>query len=253
MSISAVVLTKNEEEQIARCLASLSWCGETLVIDSNSSDKTVEIAKSAGAKVYLRSLRDDFAQQRNFALSKAQNDWVLFVDADEIITDELRNEIMSISITKGDYDGFYILRKDVLWGKELKFGDAGGAKLVRLGKKSKGSWRGKVHERWQIEGRLGELTQHLYHYPHQSVEEFLREINYYSDIRAKDLYDRLVSVSIWQVIVYPKVKFFVNYVLKLGFLDGTCGLIHAIIMSFHSFLVRAKLWLLWQQKKQVKT
>jgi glycosyltransferase involved in cell wall biosynthesis len=119
--ISAVIITKNEEENIKRCLQSLSWCDEIIVVDDDSTDKTVEIAKKSGAKVYNRTMNSDFSAQRNFGLEKAKGDWVLFIDADEKVTSALWYEIMSHTNNPiNEYAGFYIKRIDTMWGKELK-------------------------------------------------------------------------------------------------------------------------------------
>lgn len=247
--ISAVVLTKNEEKNIAACLETLSWCDEVIVIDDISTDKTVQIAKKMGATVYEHALAHDFSAQRNFGLQKAKEDWVLFVDADERISSALWYEIMaSINNPIGGYVGFYLKRRDIMWGKELQHGETGNIKLLRIAKKDAGVWEGQVHERWKIKGKTMVLKNILTHYPHQTVKEFLQEINYYTDLRSKELYAQKVRTSWVWIIFYSKAKFVYNYIVKLGFLDGLQGLVFALMMSFHSFLVRSKLWLLWEKK-----
>lgn len=250
MSISAVVITKNEEKNIVDCIESLSFCDEIIVIDDNSTDETFLIAKKLKAKVFVRSLDGDFSNQRNFGLDKAEGDWVLFVDADERVTASLREEIITNTanqqITK--YDGFYIKRQDFMWGRQLKHGETGNIKLLRLARKNYGQWTGRVHEVWKVKGRVGQLKNPIYHFPHQKIKQFLTDINTYSDLRAKELYDKGVKAYWWSVILYPKIKFFVNFFFRRGFLDGIAGLSHALVMSFHSFLVRGKLWLLWQKR-----
>lgn len=246
--ISVVILTKNEEKNIATCLENLSWCDEKIVIDDQSSDKTVEIAKKLGAEVFSRPLNGDFSAQRNFGLEKAKGDWILFIDADEQVSSALWYEIMERTNDPiNEYSGFYIKRRDIIWGKELHFGEVSNLKLLRLAKKNAGFWEGRVHEEWKIKGKKLTLNNVLTHYPHQTVEEFLKEINYYTDVRASELYTRKVKVQWWEIIAYPKAKFVMNYFFKRGFLDGLPGLVFALMMSFHSFLVRSKLWLLWQK------
>ncbi|QQG40489.1 MAG: glycosyltransferase family 2 protein [Candidatus Levyibacteriota bacterium] len=248
--ISAVILTKNEEENIEVCIKGLRWCNEVIVVDDNSTDKTREIAEKLGAKVIDHSLNNNFSEARNYGLEQTKGEWVLFVDADERISDSLAFEIGSMLTMQAvdAYDAFYIRRIDTIWGRQLLHGENGMVKFIRLAKKTKGEWKGAVHETWQIKGRVGQLKNPLYHYPHQTVSEFLTEINYYTTIRAQELYKKRVKVHVWDIILYPKAKFFVNYVLKRGFLDGMPGLVVAILMSFHSYLVRGKLWLLWQKK-----
>lgn len=245
--ISAVVLTKNEEKNIKECLYTLKWCDEVIVIDDNSEDKTVQIAKDSGAKVYTHSLNNTFSTQRNYGLDKAKGEWVLFVDADERISQNLAFEITNvISHNLENYNGFYIKRLDSMWNKILKHGESGSIKLLRLAKKEKGIWVDPVHETWKIKGRTGTLKNPIIHYPHPSLSNFLREINFYTTLRSDYLYSKKKKVYWWEIITYPKGKFIVNYFFKLGILDGIPGLINAILMSFHSYLVRAKLWLKWQ-------
>lgn len=243
--ISVIILTKNEETNIVDCLESVVWCDEIIVVDDYSTDRTLQVIKnfSPRIKIFQRSLNNDFSAQREYALSKAKNDWVLFIDADERLSNGLSGEIRDFLEQKDpDVNGFYVQRKDVIWGKELKHGESGNINLLRFAKKNAGAWHGKVHEIWEIKGKLGNFKMPLLHYPHQSIAVFLREINYYTDLRAKELYNRGVRTNLYQIVLYPKAKFILNYFLKLGFLDGIEGLIFAIMMSFHSFLVRAKLW-----------
>lgn len=247
---SAVILTKNEEKNIESCIKTLKWCDEIIVIDDNSTDKTVSIVEKLGAKVFIHPLENNFSQSRNFGLSQVKGEWVLFVDADERVSESLTYEIGNVLYHKATemYDGFLIRRIDTMWGKQLLHGENGNVRLVRLARKNAGEWKGAVHEVWHIKGKIGQLKNPLYHYPHQTVTEFLREINYYTSIRAKELFKKRKKVYFWSIIIYPKAKFFLNYILKRGFLDGIPGLVVAILMSFHSFLVRGKLWLLWQKK-----
>jgi hypothetical protein len=114
--------------------------------------------------------------------------------------------------------------------------------------KGKGEWRGVVHETWRVDGRVGKLQNELDHYPHQTIAEFLAEINMYTTLRARELYGKKIQVKGFEILLYPKVKFIQNYFLKMGFRDGTAGFIVAVLMSFHSFLVRGKLWLMYHKK-----
>ncbi|MEK7571932.1 MAG: glycosyltransferase family 2 protein [Patescibacteria group bacterium] len=250
--ISVVILAKNEEADIKRCLESVAWCDEIIVINDHSTDKTVAIAEKMGAKVVTHSLGNDFAAQRNFGLAQASGDWVLFIDADEKVTSALWYEIMEeTNNPSSQYNGFFIKRIDTMWGKELKHGETGNINLLRLAKKDAGEWEGQVHERWKVKGKTLLLKKAIMHYPHQTVASFLKEINYYTDLRAQELHKKKVPVAPWQIVVYPAGKFVVNYFFKLGFLDGLQGLVFALMMSFHSFLVRGKLWAL--ESKNIST
>lgn len=247
--LTAIVLTKNEEKNLRRCLESLGFCNEIIVIDDNSSDKTVQIAKYFNTKVFQRSLNDDFSAQRNFGLERASADWVLFIDADEEVSRQLAAEIIE-KIKKEDISGFLFKRKDFIFNQEIKFGETSKVKLLRLAKKNSGEWQGKVHEVWKTKGKTGMMKNKLIHYPHNTVTEFLKEINFYSSLRAQELYGLNQNVNLWQIVVYPVAKFCQNYLLRLGFLDGMPGLIIAMMMSLHSFLVKGKLYLLRKNPKK---
>lgn len=245
--VSVVILTKNEEDNILDCLETLKSFDEVIIVDDYSTDRTEEVIKRINLpflKYYKRHLDGDFSAQRNFALTKAKNDWVLFIDADERMSQELGNNIKAFSET--DKKGFYIQRRDVMWGRELRHGETGDIKFLRLANRNKGKWEGKVHEVWKVNGATGFLNGHIMHYPHPTIKEFLSEISYYSTLRANELFEKKQKVNGFEIIAYPKGKFIVNYILKLGLLDGIPGLVVASMMSLHSYLVRAKLWLLYQ-------
>jgi glycosyltransferase involved in cell wall biosynthesis len=248
--ITAVVLTKNEEKNIKECLESIKWCDEIILIDDESKDKTVKIAQNYKAKVFVNPLKNNFATQRNFGLKKAIGDWVFFIDADERVSEALWFEIMQHTNSSiSDVSGFYIKRKDIIWGKELKFGETGNTKLLRLARREAGEWVGHVHEEWAIKGKKVTLKKELIHYPHQSVKEFLSEVNYYTDLRADELYRKGIKGSWIIIVLYPVGKFIKTYVAQQGFRDGVPGLITALMMSFHSFLVRSKLWNKYRKSK----
>jgi glycosyltransferase involved in cell wall biosynthesis len=252
--LSAIIICKNEGDKINGCIASLLWCDEIIIVDDFSNDLTLDKVKefnSKKIKIYKRKLNDDFSSQRNFALTVARKEWVLFVDADETVSEPLRNEISSIiSDRSGANIAFNIQRVDQIFGKILHHGETGDINFVRLAKRGSGQWQGKIHEKWIIKGKIGTLRNVLLHTPHRNVANFLKDINYYTSIRAKELLENGKKTNLLQIVLFPIAKFIKNYFLKLGLLDGIPGLISAIIMSFHSFLVRGKLWS-FQNKKKV--
>lgn len=248
MNLTAAVLTKNEESNISDCIRSIKFCDEIIIIDDNSDDKTVEIAEKLGAKVFKRRLNENYADQRNFALQKAKGKWVLFVDADERVPKSLADEIIQLvsnPLTK--YSGFYIERKDILWGKKLKHGETGNIKLRRLAKKGSGKWKRRVHEYWDIKGMTYMLKNAFEHYPHQTLNDFVGNLNRRTDLHAKANYEERKRSNIIKIIVWPTGHFINNFILKKGFLDGIEGTVVALMMSFHSYLAWSKLWLM--QKK----
>lgn len=244
--ISVIILTRNEEKNIKACLQTLQWCGEMVVVDDYSQDRTVAIAKRSGARVFRHHLDNNFASQRNFGLEKVAGDWILFIDADERVTPELRKEILG-KITQNEPPGFNLRRRDFWDGRWLKHGETANVRLLRLGQKKKGKWQRKVHEFWDIQGNIGELKNPLLHYPHQNLGDFLEHINFYSSLHAEAFYGQGVKPSSFRIIVNPLGKFIANWIFKLGFLDGTAGLMMALIMSLHSFLAWSKLYLKWKK------
>lgn len=245
--ITVIILAKNEEGNIVDCLESVSFADEVIVIDDESTDRTFEVSRQNGAKVLKRKLDHDFSKQRNFALSQATHEWVLFLDADERVDKDLVEEIKQ-AVLNESIDGYFLRRVDKLFGKILTYGELLNKKFVRLARKNSGKWTGTVHEEWSVGGKLSTLKNPILHVPHQTIAEFIREINYYTTLRAKELYSNGVRVSWYGIIFYTKAKFIQTYVLRLGFLEGMPGLILSLIMSLHSFLVRGKLYLLQNKK-----
>lgn len=238
--LTAIVLTKNEEENIVDCIKSLKFCSEIIVIDDSSTDKTASLAKKYGATVYKRALNNDFASQRNFALKKAKNEWVLFIDADERVSKILANEIEN-AIEDKKYDGYYLKRADYLWGKKIKHGETGTIKLLRLGRKNAGKWKRKVHEKWEIVGKTSQLKNPIIHHPHKDLSEFIKHIDYFFSIHAESNLKEGKKPTVIKIILMPIAHFARNYILRLGFLDGIEGFIIAFLMSFHSFLAWSKM------------
>ncbi len=252
--ISAVVLTKNEEKNIIGCLESLRWCKEIIIIDDYSEDKTIKNVQmfkcsnvQKNIQIFKRHLDNDFAKQRNFGLQKAKEEWVLFVDADERVSPVLAAEIQK-KVLKSKYDGYYLKRRDFFGKRWLKHGETANVKLLRLGRKNAGKWKQRVHEVWEIKGKIGMLKSPLLHYPHPTVGEFLKDIDFFSTLYAQELFVQGVKFSFFRLIFNPLGKFLLNYIWRRGFLDGTPGVIVALMMSFHSFLVRAKLYQLWKKQ-----
>lgn len=239
--LTGVILTHNEEASLTRCLDALKFCDEILVIDDNSTDKTLEIAKKHQARVVQHSLNGDFSAQRNFAISQVKSGWILFVDADEIVTPELASEIQP-SIQKSGNVSYFLPREDILWGKHKHYGDTK-TSLLRLARRGAGEWTGRVHETWQVSGATSTLKNPLLHYPHQTLTEFLRHISFYSTLRARELKSQGYKTNILEIILYPIFKFLYLWVWKLGFADGNQGFVSAMMMAFYSFLVRGKLYL----------
>ena len=186
----------------------------------------------------------DFASVRNRAVSETNGEWVLFIDSDEEVTPELATEIQEAVQKDTGVQGFLVKRDDWFLGKKLRFGETACVSLLRLAKRRTGRWVRPVHERWDVRGRIGELRNPLIHRGHTSVLSMLEKIDRYAAIEAT-YRQRMTPVGLSRVmvemVVFPKVKFILNYMFRLGCLDGFPGFIFALMMSFHSFLVRAYL------------
>ena len=253
MNLSAVVITKNEEGNIKDCLDSLAFCDEVIVVDDYSNDDTVRIAKELGAQVYRRLLNYDFAGKRNFGLSKAKGKWVLFIDADERVSEALTSEISNFSglakrsgagkfpISNG-INGVYFRRVDYMWGKLLTHGEVGSTKLLRMAKKESGVWKRRVHEYWDVDGETIKFKNPILHYPHPTLREFIKDISEFSTLHAQANIQEGKRATLVKIIIWPLGKFLYNFIYQLGFLDGLRGFIVATVMSFHSFLAWSKLW-----------
>jgi glycosyltransferase involved in cell wall biosynthesis len=248
MKLTAVILTHNEEGVVADTLESLNFCDELIVVDDFSNDSTARIAKGKGAKVFKRHLSGNFASQRNFGLGKASGEWVLFIDADEKISDGLKEEIVSlINIPANKNAGYFIKRTDFYKDKELKHGECGNVFKLRLAKKDSGIWKRRVHEFWDVKGQKGYLKESLFHYPYKNLYTFVEKLNFYSTLHAKALNEEGKHSSLVKIIIWPTGKFFDNYFIKHGFLDGNVGFLLALFMSLHSFLAWSKLWILQKE------
>lgn len=189
----------------------------------------------------------DFAKARNELLSEVKSGWVLFLDKDEELSDELRKEIDK-AIESTDFVGYKIKREDIFLGKRLHHGETGGVRLLRLARHDAGKFVRPVHEVWEVEGRVGELRLPLMHRPHDGISSFLTKIDIYSTIESEYRKENGIKSSLLHIFCYPPGKFIHNYLVLKGYKDGVPGLIMAIMMSFHSYLTWTKLYLLWLKK-----
>ena len=240
MTLSAIVLTHNSQDTLDTCLSSLYFADELLIIDDQSTDKTRAIAKSHHAKVISHPLTD-FAAQRNFALKQATCDWVLFVDSDESVPPTLAKQITK-AINSTSINGYYLKRRDIFLNKTLHHGETSQVRLLRLAKKSAGTWQRPVHEYWQIKGKVSTLSYPLQHQRHLSFSQFIDRLNHYTDLDVRALLSENKPFSYLDLFVKPLGKFIYNYFILLGFLDGFPGFVMAFSMSLHSLIVRIKLY-----------
>lgn len=240
--ISAVVIAKNEENIIADCLSSISFCDEVIVIDNNSSDQTSSIAKKMGARVFDINT-DDFSKLRNYGFEKASYEWILHIDADERVTSELARSIKHqvLSIKKKNITAFEVKRKNFYYGNyEWPYIE----KIIRLFKKDKlKGWKGKIHESPDINGEVGELDGFLLHYSHRDLSSMVSKTIEWSQIEAKlRLNTNHPQMTWWR---FPRVMFsafFDSYIKQGGWKVGTVGIIESFYQAFSIFITYAKLW-----------
>ncbi len=244
--ISVIIITKDEEKNILDCLKSVDWADEIIVVDSESTDRTVELAKQFTDKIFIRKW-EGYVPQKRYALSLATNEWVLSVDADERITPELKEEILNLS--PGDYSGFRIRRKNFLLKKEIT--SCGWEKdyQLRLMRKDKASFSDRlVHEKFIVDGKVGTLNNPMLHYTFSSFSEYFSKINHYSSLKAQELFAKKKSVNSWTIFSHTVAAFFAFFIIKRGFKDGIYGLIISLLHSVSTMMNYIKLWELQNKK-----
>lgn len=244
--LTAVVPTYNEEEMIRECLQSVSWADEILVVDSFSTDRTVEIAHGLGARV----LQHDYvnsATQKNWAIPQSTHSWVLLVDADERVTPELREEIRRILAEGPRHDGYWIRRANHFLGRRMKHAGWESDKVIRLFRREVARYEEReVHAEIALPGPLPVLRHPLLHYSFRSFRQYWHKMQLYSDWGASQLLREGKSASWFSVGMRPPIRFLKMYVIRLGFLDGMHGLVLCTLAAFTVFLKYAKLWELRQ-------
>ncbi|GJQ21862.1 MAG: glycosyl transferase [Bacteroidia bacterium] len=240
--VSVIVITRNEERNIRDCLSSARWADEIIVVDSGSSDGTVAAAREFSEKVFERPW-EGFGASKNFALSKARNDWVFWLDADERITPELAEEI-ELSISKRtDKAGFSVPRKAFFLGKWIKHCGWYPGRVVRLFRRDKGTFSNdRVHETLIVDGPVAELKADLLHYTDPSLEHYFTKFNRYTSLAADDLAGKGRRSGVGRLLLNPMWTFVRMYFLRLGFLDGMPGLILCMLSAGYVFTKYAKLW-----------
>ncbi len=247
MKISLVMITKNEAGNIAKSLESVrGLVSEIVILDSGSTDKTVETAKKFNAKIFTRKF-DNFSEQKNFALSLAENEWVLHLDADEILSKELKEEIKDVLVEKDvvDYDGFYLTRVNSFLGKRMKYSGIARESRMRLARKSLSKYvGGSVHECLEVSGKTSSLKNVFYHNSFPNLNNYFKKFDQYTSLDAEKRYDKNKKFYITDVIFRPPIGFIKSYILKLGFLDGMEGFIWAVLSSYYIFVKYIKFYLL---------
>ncbi len=242
-SLSVIVITKNEEHNIQDCLASVKWANEIVVVDGGSSDRTVEIAQQITKEVHARPW-EGYGAAKNFALSQCSGDWVLWLDADERVTPELKREIQEVMHSANSTcEGYSMPRKAYFLGRWIKHCGWYPGLVVRLFKRGEGKFtEHKVHERLEVKGKIGVLHSDLLHYTDPNLFHYLNKFNRYTSLAAEELAEGEQSFSLIHLLARPPWTFFKMYILRAGFLDGIQGFILCVLSALYVFTKYAKLW-----------
>jgi glycosyltransferase involved in cell wall biosynthesis len=239
--LSAIVTCFNEEANISHCLQSLRFADEVLVVDSFSTDRTPEIARSLSTR-FLQHEYASPARQKNWAIPQAAHEWVLLLDADERVTPELEAEVGQI-LASPQFDGYWIRRKNFFWGKEIRHGAWKTDKVLRLFKRDLARYHDKeVHEEIDIRFPVGMCRDRLLHYSYRSLDDYVRKAPRYGAWGANDAHRRGAAGSGWRILGHSSGHFFKSYILKQGFRDGVPGLVIAFMEAYHGFFKYAKLY-----------
>jgi len=243
MKLSVAVIALNEEKSLAKCLDSIKdLTDDIVVVDSGSGDKTVAIAMKFGARVFERRF-DNYAGQKNFAVSKTSNEWILSLDGDEEISPKLFEEIKNIPEST-EFDGFSIPRKNIILGKFIKY-TRWQPELDRhiwLWKKGKGKWAGEIHEEVTVAGAVGKLKEPKIHYQYETVSLFVAMMNRYSQYDSEKRVKKGERFSFLRLIFDPLYNFVVRYFYRLGFLDGWRGFVLSYMMAIYHIEIWVKIW-----------
>jgi glycosyltransferase involved in cell wall biosynthesis len=245
------VITKNEEANIGPCLDALAFCDERIVVDAGSTDRTVVLAREKGARVETHDWQG-FGVQKNFALSLAQGDWVLSIDADERVSATLAREIER-AIADGRADGFEIPRLSSFVGREMRHSGWFPDYVLRLFRRGKARFSDDlVHERVICDGPVARLAEHLAHHSVTRLEQAISRVDRYSTAGAEMLVASGRRVSFAQGITHGIWSFFRAYVLRLGFLDGHAGFLLAVANAEGTYYRYMKAWLAQRRKPEVE-
>ncbi len=251
-TLSVAIITRNEEANLGRTLGSVAWADEIVVVDSGSDDRTEEIARSFRVRFYLEEWKG-FAGQKNSALEKCRFDWVLSLDADEALSDELAKEIWELLETNPPFDGYSLPRRNLFLGKWMRFGGFYPDRKLRLFRRGAAEFEARpVHETVHFVGQAGRMKGDMVHDAYPTLEAYIAHMDRYSTLGAERAVDtgkagKTLPAFLLHVVVNPLVTFAYNYVFRLGFLDGREGL---LLHLYHSVYVSWKYAKAWEQTRR---
>ncbi|MDY6971107.1 MAG: glycosyltransferase family 2 protein [Thermodesulfobacteriota bacterium] len=238
--LTAIIPCYNEEKNIEACLQSVKWADEILIVDSFSMDRTLDIARKYTDRI-LQHEYINSAAQKNWAIPQATYEWILVLDSDERVTSALRTEIQEILARGPDKDGYRINRNNHLMGRRVKYSGWGRDSVLRLFRRSMGRYQDKrVHAEVTLDN-TGMLTNRLDHDSISSMASWVQKIDRYSSWKAQDKFERGATAPVLQLLFRPPFRFFKDFILRLGILDGWRGFLIAAMSSFAELVMSAKL------------
>jgi glycosyltransferase involved in cell wall biosynthesis len=241
MLISVVIITFNSEFALEKVLTAVSWANEIIIVDSGSTDNTLEIARKFGINVIYHKF-EGYGTQKHFACSLAKNDWVLSIDDDEVVTESLKKELETIDFLKTEYSGFKLPISLVFLGKLLKYGGEYKKLHLRFFNKNKGNWnQSGVHEGVELTGKIGQLNEQILHYSYANLHDYFAKFNNYTSIAAQSLFDQNKTVSSFKVLTRFPLSFLKNYLIKGSILDGYPGFLWTLLSAIYTVVKYAKL------------
>lgn len=245
--ISALAITYNEESNIESYIESLSFADEIIIVDSFSTDQTVDLAKKYQVKIVQREF-DNFSNQKNYAISLAKHDWIVFFDLDEKISEPLAKEIVSKINSENPLNAYKVKRNFIFMGKRLKYSGFQTDEVVRLFNKNYCKYNGKsVHETIVTSEKIGVLKNTSDHYTYKDFDSYNQKLSQYSKLQAEALYKKNVRPNLYHFLFRPWYRFMHQYFLRLGILDGKEGFILAYINAFSVFKRYIQLWLMYRK------
>lgn len=243
MKLSALIITRNEEDNIQGCLESVRFADDIVIVDAFSTDQTVELCRAYTDRIYQREW-DNYSSQKNYGHTMCHHDWILSIDADERITPPLIAAIGQ-AIEQSEAVAYTIPIRDWMFGRWIEHGSWPRQQHVRLYRKAHATWVSTVHEKLIVDGPIGRLSQPLLHFSHTSIARFISKLNQYTDAEAKQWFEHGVRKS-WPVIILSSLRmFWLQYFYYQGWRDQGHGFILAVLMAVYHFVARVKLWELW--------
>lgn len=240
MKITVIVITENEEKNIKDCLESAEWADELIVVDSNSSDSTVQIAKTYTNNIYNVDIKN-VTEKRKFSVDKASNDWIFFLDADERITPELKDELLNLS-ANNEIDAYYINRKNYYLGKPINHCGMNPDFHIRLFNRKKATVNDRiVHEGIVVKGKTAKLTNCFLHYTVNDFRELIKKINYYSTMESLVHFQNGKKITKAGAFTHMIAAFLVMYISRKGFKDGAAGFFLSTADALTNFMTHLKL------------